>query len=183
MDSDVNIHLTGVTPSTGSFSLGIQTGLAASIAGGTAFIFYITDSGATGVATGYTLTEVDSTNLPGFYVFLPSATDINRGTRWVQFIFQFRSGGTKTNSSIRFLKNFFESGADSILTRTSVEASYVAPGASPNLSQFMHLILALLTNFSLSGTTMTLKKLDGSTTAGTCTIDSSSFPTTIARST
>lgn len=76
-----------------------------------------------------------------------------------------------------------ESGAiDAILTRAMTE-SYNADGAAPTLAQALFAILQRLTEFSISGTTITVKKLDGSTTAFTLTLDSAGSPTSSTRAT
>lgn len=76
-----------------------------------------------------------------------------------------------------------ESGAiDAILTRAMTE-SYNADGAAPTLAQALFAILQRLTEFSISGTTITVKKLDGSTTAFTLTLDDAGSPTSSTRAT
>lgn len=59
--------------------------------------------------------------------------------------------------------------------------SYAADGAAATLPQLLYFLLAALTEFSVSGTTATLKKLDGSTTAGTLTLSDAADPTSITR--
>jgi len=67
-----------------------------------------------------------------------------------------------------------------VLTTQMTEA-YAADGTAPTLAQSLFQLIAALTEFSISGTTITCKKLDGSTTAMTYTIDSSSSPTSRTR--
>jgi hypothetical protein len=67
-----------------------------------------------------------------------------------------------------------------ILT-TAMTESYNADGSAPTLAQALHLIIAVLTEMSYSGTTGTAKKLDGSTTAATFTLDDGTSPTSITR--
>jgi len=67
-----------------------------------------------------------------------------------------------------------------ILTTALTEA-YAADGAAPTLSQLLFLLLAALTEFSISGTTITVKKLDGTTTAAEYTLDSATSPTSRTR--
>lgn len=69
-----------------------------------------------------------------------------------------------------------------VLTTALTEA-YAADGAAGTLSQILYLILALLTESNVSGTTLTTKKLDGSTTAATFTLDDGTNPTSITRAT
>ena len=69
-----------------------------------------------------------------------------------------------------------------ILTTALVE-SYSADGAAPTLSQAIFLILQFLYERATVGTTVTVKKLDGTTTAATLTLDSGTTPTSITRAT
>lgn len=70
--------------------------------------------------------------------------------------------------------------ASDILT-TALTESYAADGAAPTLTQALYLIQQFLYERATSGTTVTVKKLDGSTTAATLTLDSSTAPTSITR--
>ena len=70
--------------------------------------------------------------------------------------------------------------ASDILT-TQMTESYAADGAAPTLTQALLLIQQMLGDFSISGTTLTIKKVDGSTTAATFTLDSSTSPTSVTR--
>lgn len=69
-----------------------------------------------------------------------------------------------------------------ILT-TAITEAYRANGAAPTLAQFICEVLAHLGEADVTGTTKTIKKLDHSTTAETFTLDSSTTPTLITRST
>lgn len=71
---------------------------------------------------------------------------------------------------------------DAILTRQLTEA-YAADGAAPTLAQALFEIMQCLTEFAISGTTITVKKRDGSTTAMTFTINSATAPTSRTRAT
>lgn len=59
--------------------------------------------------------------------------------------------------------------------------SYAADGAAPTIAQALMLIQQMLTEMSIAGTTATVKKLDGSTTAATFTLNSDSTPSSITR--
>ena len=77
------------------------------------------------------------------------------------------------------------SAATEIATATLTSAmteSYRAAGASPTLAQAAFELLAHMGDSSISGTTKTLKKIDG-TTAKTFTLDSSTAPTSITEAT
>lgn len=72
------------------------------------------------------------------------------------------------------------SAIDAILNRAITEG-YAADGAAPSIAQALSLLIALLSEFSISGTTLTAKKLDGSTTAATFTLNDGTSPTSITR--
>jgi hypothetical protein len=71
--------------------------------------------------------------------------------------------------------------ADAVLTRTMTEA-YRAAGVAPTLAQAAYELIAHMGEASISGTTKTLKKIDG-TTAKTFTLDSATTPTSITETT
>ncbi len=70
----------------------------------------------------------------------------------------------------------------SMLTTAMTEA-YAADGAAPTLAQALFAIQQFLQERAVSSTTLTVKKLDGSTTALTFTLDSATAPTSITRET
>jgi len=72
--------------------------------------------------------------------------------------------------------------AAAILTTQMTEA-YAADGVAPTLAQALFLIQQALTEVSISSTTETIKKLDGSTAAATLTLDSATAPTSKTRAT
>lgn len=65
----------------------------------------------------------------------------------------------------------------------AVTESYSADGAAPTPIQALMLIMQMLTESSVASTTLTVKKLDGSTSAATFTLNSSTAPTSITRTT
>lgn len=73
-------------------------------------------------------------------------------------------------------------GIDALYTRQLTEA-YAADGAAPTVAQALLQIQQMLTEFSISSTTLTVKKLDGTTTAFTLTLNDASAPTAITRAT
>ena len=60
---------------------------------------------------------------------------------------------------------------------------YAADGATATLNQILYMIWCAVHEFAISGTTMTGKKLDGSTTAMTWTLDDATNPLTRTRAT
>jgi len=67
--------------------------------------------------------------------------------------------------------------ADAMFVRQMTEA-YAADGVAPTMAQCLFMIMQMLGEFAISGTTITVKKLDGSTTAFTSALDSSTPPIT-----
>ena len=67
-------------------------------------------------------------------------------------------------------------------TDTLTEA-YASDGAAATPAQLLYMLWAGVNEFSISGPTITAKKLDGSTTAMTWTLDDSSSPTSRTRAT
>ena len=64
---------------------------------------------------------------------------------------------------------------------TAATESYASDGAAATPAQLLYMILCSVSEFAISSTTITGKKLDGSTTAMTWTIDSASSPTSRTR--
>lgn len=69
-----------------------------------------------------------------------------------------------------------------ILT-TAMTESYNTDGSAMTLAQALYLIAQRLTESEVSGTTLTVKQLDGSTTAYTVTLDNGTNPTSMTRAT
>lgn len=69
-----------------------------------------------------------------------------------------------------------------VLTTQMTEA-YAADGTAPTLAQAIFLIQQTIGDFSITGTTLTAKKLDGTTTAATYTLDDAADPTSRTRAT
>ena len=77
-------------------------------------------------------------------------------------------------------------GADAvadIFSTTTIAEAYAADGAAGTPAQLLYLIQQAITEFAISSTTKTIKKLDGSTTAATETLDDATSPTSITRAT
>ncbi len=66
---------------------------------------------------------------------------------------------------------------------TPLTEDYAAVGDEASAAQLLYSMYGIMTNAAVSGTTMTAKKLDGSTAAMTLTLDSASTPTAIHRAT
>ena len=64
---------------------------------------------------------------------------------------------------------------------TAATESYAGDNAAATPAQLLYMILCTVSEFSVSGTTITGKKLDGSTTAMTWTINDATSPTSRTR--
>lgn len=64
---------------------------------------------------------------------------------------------------------------------TALTEAYASDGSAFTAAQGLFMIWSALSEFAISGTTITCKKLDGSTTSMTFTLDSSSAPTSRTR--
>ena len=62
---------------------------------------------------------------------------------------------------------------------TALTEGYRSHGATGSAAQLLYEILAATTNFSIASTTKTAKKIDGSTTAKTYTLNSATTPTSV----
>ena len=71
--------------------------------------------------------------------------------------------------------------AQDVLTAQLTE-SYSADGVEPTLAQALYLVLQYLYERTVAGTTVTIKRLDGSTTAATQTLNDDTSPTSVTRS-
>lgn len=75
-----------------------------------------------------------------------------------------------------------EAGVAVVLTATLAD-SIPADGTRPSIAQALYMITQFLMERSVSGTTVTVKKADGSTTLLTLTLNSATAPTSITRAT
>lgn len=73
-------------------------------------------------------------------------------------------------------------GVNDIL-RTALTEGYAADNAAPTLEQFAFMLWSVFAQFDITGTTITARRLDGTTSAMTFTLDSSTAPTSRTRAT
>jgi len=64
---------------------------------------------------------------------------------------------------------------------TAQTESYASDGAAATPAQLLYMIYTCVAEFAVSGTTLTAKKVDGSTTAMTFTLNDASDPTSRTR--
>jgi hypothetical protein len=77
---------------------------------------------------------------------------------------------------------FFANGLTTLFT-TQLTESYSADGAAPTVAQALCLLLARLFETNVSGTAITLKKFDGTTTAAVLTANDATNPSAVTRTT
>lgn len=133
-------------------------------------------------ATKCRFKEVDATNLPGEYEL--QIADARFAVSSAKYIDIMWSGATGlAQDGIRvFLRTIDPYDVRSLYTKQLTEGK-AADGVAPTMEQFMFQIWSYLTERSYSGTTLTTKALDGSTTTMTFTLNASSGATAITRAT
>ncbi len=155
---------------------------------GANMVFYVSkdDGSVTAIASASGVpTEIDATNAKGLYKIALSQSETNAD----KLLF---SGKSSTSNIVVVPSVIYTvdktgyslstGGIDALYTRALTE-SYNADGVAPTVSQALHLLMAAVMEFSISGTTITAKKLDGSTTAATFTLDDATNPTSRTRAT
>lgn len=90
---------------------------------------------------------------------------------------------TVTSSSGIHVTSLSQDAVEDILSTYTITESYAADGSNPTMAQALWLIQQALTEFTISGTTITVKKKDGATTAATFTMNSATAPTSRTRAT
>ena len=68
-----------------------------------------------------------------------------------------------------------------IWSTTALAESYASDGSTGTPAQLLYMIQQATTEFAISGTSLTVKQIDGSTTAGVWTLDDASAPTSRTR--
>lgn len=147
----------------------------------------LTDTGTTipadlATIAGYIDTEVSAIkavtdNLPdgGALTSIAQGSDLTSVASDVSAIL------TDTDTTIPALIAALENVSVSDILTTQMTESYAADGTAPTLAQALFLIQQSFTEFAIAGTTITVKELDGSTTAATFTMDDASTPTSRTR--
>lgn len=133
----------------------------------------------TGAYSSGGFVEVDATNAPGIYRFDPPNAALATGVDDVTFHFKGATNMAPTPVLIELVDPFvLGSDGKVMLSTDSMTEAYPVDGqAGVSTPAALYAILQVLTEFSRSGTTITVKKRDGTTTAFTLTLDSSTTPT------
>ena len=90
---------------------------------------------------------------------------------------------TKTDQLTFTVANSVDATVGSLGANAITAASLAADGALPTVRQALYMIVQFLLERIVSGTTVTVKKVDGTTTLMTLTLDSATTPTSITRTT
>ena len=131
--------------------------------------------------------ELQTDDVPGLIATAQTDLDIITGADGVNLLSATQASidaietdtGTTLPATLAALNDF--SVAD-VLTTQMTEA-YAADGTAPTLTEAIMLIQQVVSEFAIASTTKTVKKLDGSTTAATFTLDDDTSPTSITRAT
>ena len=128
-----------------------------------------TNSDKTGYSISGTLQTLDALNN-----FDPAADTVANVT----------TAGTVTNGVTVSTVSDGAIGADAVAdiwSTTAIAESYASDGSTGTPAQLLYMIQQATTEFAISGTSLTVKKVDGSTTAGVWTLDDASAPTSRTR--
>lgn len=119
---------------------------------------------------------VDDSNMPGLYrVDIPDAALVSGVDQMVIHLVAATGKNTLMRPVIVDLRG------DPLLTQMT--ESYAADGVAPTLSQAIFAIMQQAGEFEIIGTTVTVKKLDGTNVAMTFTLDDPNDPTSRTRAT
>lgn len=131
-------------------------------------------------ATKCRFKEVDATNHPGIYEIQIADARFAVSNAKSLVVSWSGASGLKADS-LHIPLQVIDPYSILALFQTALPESYAADGAAGTVAQLLYLIQQALMEMSYSGTTGTIKKLDGSTTAATATINSATLPTSITR--
>jgi hypothetical protein len=141
--------------------------------------------------------EADATHAAGSYrLDLPDAA-VDTGADWVQIevscsgCFTFKERWVLETQTADLSAAIITAGgagaapADiaAAVLNTVMAESYAADGAQATVTQALYLIMQSIIERSVSGTAVTIKKLDGATTAAVLTTNSATNPTSVTRTT
>ena len=189
LDSSVSTGagLTGLTSASSGLIISTiadneATATAYTVAGSTIETITTLGAYAAPTATKCRFKEVDATNHKGLYEI--QIADARFAVANAKSIIVSWSGATNlAQGDVHIPLQVIDPYSINALFTSAMTESYAADGAAMTPAQALYWINAMLNEWNVSGTTVTVKKLDGSTTAGTLTINSSTTPTTITRAT
>ncbi len=144
------------------------------------------------ICTETRLAELDSGNLPTDIADVPTVAEFNARTIVsADYLIASDTLATVTNLTnaptsgdlTATMKTSVNTEAKYVIATDTIADSYATDGSQPTIAQAILAIQQMMQEMSISGTTMTVKKPDGSTTAMTFTLDDATTPTTITRAT
>lgn len=122
--------------------------------------------------------EVSAANMPGLYRFdIPNAQLATKGETDIVF----NGAASMATHTLKIIVTEIDFYLIQSLFTSQITEAYNADGTAPTIAQAIMGCLQNLTEFGYSGTTKTVRKLDGSTTAMVCTLDSATTPTSSTR--
>lgn len=124
-----------------------------------------------------TTTEFNARTLVSASYFDPAADTVTNVTNVTAAV----TVGTINTDAISAAS--LSTGAIDKMFTTQLTEAYAADNVDPTIAQALFLIQQNVQEFSITGTVLTVKQIDGSTTAATYTLDSASDPTSRTRAT
>ncbi len=135
-------------------------------------------------ATKCRFKEIDATNFPGWYeIQIADARHATANAKTIGICIPAVSGLNLAQTDLVIPLQAINPYSIAELFTSQMTESYAADGTAPTPAQALFALLSVLMEQSISGTTVTWKKLDGSTTSMTGTLNSASTPTSITRTT
>lgn len=114
----------------------------------------------------------------GYWEYAPAQAE----TDFAHVAFTFVNSASY-NVTIQVYPSFPQTGDAFAKWTAAMTEAYAADGAAPTPEQALFMLISVLFERSISGTTLTAKKLDGTTAAMTFTLDDASAPTSQTRAT
>lgn len=178
----------GVKLAAGTGGVGLRVGSLTSTGAVTVDSLAITNAltAATITVSGTTTLANFQANAVSFTSFTPNfVTDaIGSGQIAASAITEIQSG-LATSAEIAALNDLSAAEVNAevvdVIRTDIIPDSIPADGTRPTLAQAAYMVLQFLVEASISGTTVTVKKVDGSTTLFTCSTNSATAPTNITR--
>lgn len=177
---------TGLTSATSGLSIGTiadneATSTGYTVAGSTIESIGTLGTFAAPTATKCRFKEVDATLHPGLYELQIADARFAVASAKGLIVSIKGTGIVETDQHIALTDFDPYSVLANLFTRALTE-SYAADGAAPTVAQALLLIQQSLNEWVVSGTNVSIKKLDGSTQAAALTLNSATAPTSMSRS-
>ena len=144
-----------------------------------------TDSAAlASVCTETRLAELDAGNIPADIDAIPTTAMRGTDSALLAASINLTAGAVDNVTTVATTTTNTDMVAEpTTLLTTQMTEAYAADNVDPTVAQCLFMIQQTIGDFSISGTTITTKKIDGSTTASTYTLDDGTNPTSRTRAT